>query len=243
MEIYVSDLLPFKATSMKTVLLTMIAVVSAFSIQCQDVGLNPETFLFQSDGSQEYQQVGLVVTNNSDDILEWTWQINLPDDFPKEWDIQVCDQVLCWEEGVLQMPNTGSINALDAGVSTVPVVNYVKVAFNDVIGEGRLEFCVFGDFDFDGDALVCSSLSTSTSEELTKDISIYPNPATNFFSLSRGENLGMIEVYSIVGSLVKSFKVVEGREYDISELRNGLYIARLVAKDGSLVKSIRISKK
>lgn len=63
------------------------------------------------------------------------------------------------------------------------------------------------------------------------DVRVYPNPATNMLYISNIAGIGRVEIYSVVGNLVKSiseFPNSRGQAgISVSDLSSGLYIIRL----------------
>jgi 1,4-alpha-glucan branching enzyme len=62
--------------------------------------------------------------------------------------------------------------------------------------------------------------------ESTKSISLSPNPASTYFTLNG--DVQNVQIYSITGQLVKSFKsnFTNESQFEISDLNNGLYLVR-----------------
>ena len=62
--------------------------------------------------------------------------------------------------------------------------------------------------------------------EKAETLVLYPNPAASFFTLN--EPIVKVEVYSITGQLVKSFKGTGnvGQSFSVSDLNQGLYIVK-----------------
>lgn len=62
--------------------------------------------------------------------------------------------------------------------------------------------------------------------ELTKEIKLVPNPATNYFTIDTPTS--KVDVYSLTGQLVKSFKsnFTNASQFDISELNKGIYLVK-----------------
>jgi glycosidase len=63
--------------------------------------------------------------------------------------------------------------------------------------------------------------------EITKTISLSPNPTTNYFTLSA--NTTNVEIYSMTGQLVKNFKSNFSSEsqFEIGDLTNGIYLVKV----------------
>ena len=83
------------------------------------------------------------------------------------------------------------------------------------------------------------SLST-TSVLLENSFVVMPNPANNYFELSK--SAFKVEIFSITGQLVKSFKnTVPNEQFQISDLNSGLYIVKVTDED-RFEKNIKLLK-
>ena len=75
-------------------------------------------------------------------------------------------------------------------------------------------------------------------------ISVYPNPASDFISINRDENVKQLAVFNLVGRKIKSFdNVVKLQQYDISDLPNGMYLIQVQDAAGKIITTQRISKR
>jgi Secretion system C-terminal sorting domain len=75
-------------------------------------------------------------------------------------------------------------------------------------------------------------------------ISIYPNPATNFISINKDENVRDIAIFNLVGRKLKTFQNVEKDEhYDVSDLPVGMYLVQVIDDKKKIVTTQRISKR
>ena len=76
------------------------------------------------------------------------------------------------------------------------------------------------------------------------NISIYPNPATNFISIDKDENVKSITVFNLVGKEMKLFQNVQKNEqYDVSTLPNGMYLVQVTDYNNKVITTQRISKR
>jgi len=73
---------------------------------------------------------------------------------------------------------------------------------------------------------------------LANSISLYPNPTTDTFKLSSSNTIESVQIYSVTGSVLKTFSTQES--YNISDLATGIYIANIKTALGST--SLRIVK-
>ncbi len=75
-------------------------------------------------------------------------------------------------------------------------------------------------------------------------IAVYPNPATNFISINKDENVRDISIFNLVGRKLKTFENVEKDEhYDVSDLPNGMYLVQVIDDNKKIITTQRISKR
>lgn len=75
-------------------------------------------------------------------------------------------------------------------------------------------------------------------------ITIYPNPATNFISVNKDENVRELAIFNLVGKKLKTFQNIEKDEhYDVSELPMGMYLVQVIDNNKKIVTTQRISKR
>lgn len=82
-----------------------------------------------------------------------------------------------------------------------------------------------------------STLSNLEYEFNESNVTLYPNPTQNIFTISR--NVDQVEIYTITGQVVKSFtNVMAQHELDISNLESGVYLVKIIKDNISLNKKI-----
>jgi len=81
------------------------------------------------------------------------------------------------------------------------------------------------------------SLSIVSNSELK--VSLYPNPANNFITISGVENEGVLEIYSVSGQKLFDTKF-SGNTRIYLELASGLYLAKITSEEKSALKKIII---
>ena len=73
--------------------------------------------------------------------------------------------------------------------------------------------------------------SGQTEIDKTEKVSIFPNPATNFFKLKQLNKNSTIQIYSTSGTLLlQSYATSSDDKIDISSLSNGLYLIKIESK-------------
>ena len=77
-----------------------------------------------------------------------------------------------------------------------------------------------------------------------KKISVYPNPATDYFMLKNSENINMVIIYNIVGRQMKSYKVNSTNDrFVVSDLPKGMYVIRLTDQNNKILQTLRMNKR
>lgn len=88
--------------------------------------------------------------------------------------------------------------------------------------------------------LTCYQNSVNIEEEKIPEISIFPNPASNFIQIQLNSNHDdfILNIYNANGALVYSEKVQENSIINLTDLPSGIYLLNFKSK-----KSIQLSKK
>lgn len=80
-----------------------------------------------------------------------------------------------------------------------------------------------------------NSQTASSNDQIVNKVSIYPNPASQFITIDGVDESTNVDLYDISGKNVKSFMIKsKSQQMDISDLVNGVYLARLNNNQTSL---------
>lgn len=97
--------------------------------------------------------------------------------------------------------------------------------------------------------LICSILAFGMGEFSTPNpsdpprISVFPNPTSQFFSISETKEVSKLGVFNLVGKEMRSFEAVNGEKYNIGDLPNGMYLIQLFDNDKKIVSTLRLQKR
>lgn len=182
------------------------------------------------------------LSNEFDVTKNLLWKINTVD-APESWKFYLCDANLCYGPGQDQS-NPSKPNVLEPD-SIIPMAFHV-LNFGDA-GVGTYEVQYF-DMDAPNQILITvpitiNGISTSLKEVELDAINIFPNPASDYFSMTENNLISQISIFNIVGKQVKSFNAVSNGNYSISDLSEGMYLVRLIDNKGKVAKVLRISKR
>ena len=89
----------------------------------------------------------------------------------------------------------------------------------------------------------CETVVSAIDEQEVAALNVYPNPISSTFVLSNNEVVDEIMIYNIIGSKVATFQYENGKQYNMSNLPDGIYLASLVNNEEGTVKTIRLSKR
>ena len=208
-----------------------------------------------------WHQEGISINNLSygfayDDVWEQSSSLHTPD--PEKLIIYFGDPTDCTSEDI-SIPEVSltsqTVAAKNSIVSRSSIQNGSKVNF--FAGESitlRPGFTVEAGAEFSASIQECVPSSLPVPQEfnieleeefrLDNTINVYPNPFTNSINIDFGDKKSpkSIEIYNIGGTLLRQTPVFDSSsiEMDMSNLENGIYIARIVGE--TFVESKRLIK-
>lgn len=178
------------------------------------------------------------IKNESDETKTFKWEKEVECN-AAGFDIAICDSTNCYSPSVNEMEFTlapGEVELMDVHVYVTGQMNgaIVKVTVTEIGNESNT---TSGMYLFN----TCEALNVTADLE-KEQLSIYPNPATEFFRLTDNSIVDKIIIYNIVGQPVKAFnQVFNGQRYDISDLASGLYLISFLDADSNVIKTNRLS--
>ena len=81
-----------------------------------------------------------------------------------------------------------------------------------------------------------------TATKIDSELSLFPNPTTDFFAVKQDASIKKIVVYNWLGKKITSFAHRKGRIYNVESLEQGIYIIRLYDDKDKLAKVLRLHR-
>lgn len=180
------------------------------------------------------------LTNEATDTVRVRWSRNVIELFDG-WLTAVCDDNLCYDPSIEDAPQDLVIPPGESSQFNVYIYPLgfsggsaiVEVTATDINDANNT---VTGRYEF-------NTSTTSTAFIATPEIKIFPNPTTDFISLTETKYIERLVVYNIVGRPVRVFESNYNNTYNVSDLPTGMYLVRLMGKNDKTIKTVRLSKR
>ncbi|MBP7822053.1 MAG: T9SS type A sorting domain-containing protein [Saprospiraceae bacterium] len=75
------------------------------------------------------------------------------------------------------------------------------------------------------------------------EMSVYPNPASDYIGITEDDDIEEINVYNLVGKRIKNFQAYKGQRYNIADIPTGVYLVQLMGDNGKIITTQRLSKR
>ncbi len=210
------------------------------------IDIDPATFVLSGNPAEKDAKIHIEVTNQSpfDVSILWSRVIN-PDPEASNWITWICDKNLCYlptaDASASTKPNVlAPGEMMDFQIHVNPLGHEVNATYNII-------FTDYGDPDVilghvEGEIIINNIVSTENYSP-TPNLTVFPNPAIDYFRVSEIPGLKNIILFNIVGNKVRSFDAVPHKQYYVGDLIDGIYLVRLESASGKVIKTIRLSKR
>ncbi|MFZ4544182.1 MAG: T9SS type A sorting domain-containing protein [Saprospiraceae bacterium] len=180
-------------------------------------------------------EINIKNTDAKDRIIVWErTEVNTP----FGWTSTVCDPIACRPSSTktaeFELKSNESYGMLlDVSTEATPGTGYYKLRLYekgkpDQFFEGRYRF---------------NAKLVSTSEEwAATQISLYPNPTSDFFYLKGEADLTELQLLSLDGRVIKTYPFIQNEIYSIDEIRSGAYMVNLIGKQGKHLATKKLMK-
>lgn len=238
---------------MKHALLIIILFLAGSRATAQSLKINPgevkQTFKVNISDPTLSVEVYSTIENTGNDTLRLRW-LRRELDKPAEWLTQVCDGVECYVPIVSS--NIDPALGLNSPFVLAPKKKVEFIFYvlpNQMAGTGKfaLNFSstskpdsVLATMQFE---VTVQSIVTSVRDWQLTNIQVFPNPASDYFSLNNADGVDKIVLYNVLGTPLKTFLAGPYQRYSLSGLPDGMYLVALVNDRKGIVKTIRLSKR
>lgn len=79
-------------------------------------------------------------------------------------------------------------------------------------------------------------------ESLSEILKVFPNPAVEYFQITESFSARKISIFTMFGREVKSFTYQRDSQYNISDLKTGMYIVKIMDENNKIIKAIKLQK-
>lgn len=182
------------------------------------------------------------INNAKDSMYTIYWKLEKDQStWPSSWESKVCDKNTCYLSNKDMCPPENP-NFMGLGSTLFQL----HVNPNGDAGSTILVFRLFSDKDFKNEVFktkiyINSAVSTKNSQ-LKSDLRIYPNPASDYFSITNNQAVKKLVIYNMFGKEVKSFFHYNNAEHEISDIKTGMYIVKMFDDKNRLIKTVKLNK-
>ena len=205
------------------------------------VSVEPTSFVLTGNPLQPDIAYHIEVTNTSSVTASIYWSKNMTN-HPASWTSWICDKSICYgpefNANPVNKPNVlapGESFDLQVHMNPDSIEGTADYVLNIIDDLGNILTVINGEFLINN--------TTGIKENSLSKLTVFPNPATEYFKVSEIPNLKHIELFNIVGNKVRSFDAVPQKQYYVGDLTDGIYLVRLLSTNGKIIKTIRLSKR
>ena len=87
-----------------------------------------------------------------------------------------------------------------------------------------------------------NNFGQNPTELVADDLKVFPNPTTDYIQISNSTNIKKVVIYNMFGKEVKSYFHYANALHDVSEIKAGMYIVKMLDEKNKVVKSVKLNK-
>ena len=133
-------------------------------------------------------------------------------------------------------PTSGNVTFVENGDPVFNEILFIQNYININLGSGTVD--AYNQNDPAANSVDFSTLSTTDFEALLNEISIYPNPTSEFINISSSIQIDAVELFDLLGKRVIETK--QTNQIRVDQLPHGVYLLRVYTQNGNLTKKIII---
>lgn len=195
------------------------------------------TLEIENPDEAEYVLHGMVVNTRDTEIkLRWVKEILSK---PEVSAAAICDNVACYD------PSKESSEFVIAAGDTSNFDFHYYPNGNAGNAVAKIQVYEVANQSNKGEMAVTVNRASTGSyvAQNSEDVRVFPNPATDYFSVDGVNNLKEVIIINLVGQEVKRFPASLKAKYNVSDLYRGMYLIRLIDQKEKVIKTVRLSKR
>lgn len=155
----------------------------------------------------------------------------------------VCDPVTCYD--TTANTKTFTLDVDSSGQMTVHFYNALFIPSPGQAGSGivHVKITNLGNPADTLNVVYSYSTITGTGELPAANVKLFPNPATDFFTLENAESVGFMRLYTLDGREVAKFEASSKGQYYIGNQPVGNYVLAFEDKKGNLFQAVELVKR
>lgn len=244
------------------ILLSFIFLANLGLVNAQDYDISPNDITLDTlvDLSDLFTsgKMHSEINNNTSGEAALRWEI-VQTSGPSEWQPQLCvnnESGGCFSWNILSNTSAALPNPIPLAIQANDHSIFdIGVRPRGVAGCGTYEIRV-APFDDQTNVVVtgtytfkynvnenCESL-VSTNDSFDKSlVKIFPNPTTDYFTISDNPYVETIQIFNIVGKEMAITNFQNGDVINVAGFPNGLYLVRMLDDKGGVLKTARLTKR
>ncbi len=221
--------------------LLLIFFTAVYHFSFGQISYSPNPIEVTANKATENIQTDFELKNEGSDTVRLAWKLEVVEQ-PSPWNYYVCDTENCYNFNQ-DISSEQRPNIIAPGESIIVMFHTLP---DDSEGAGSYNINFF-DLDHPDSLMVdvpitVNTITSSNTNLELKGLSIFPNPTSEFFRVNTGDLITHIDIVTVVGKTVSSFKAKQGGFYDISNLNSGIYYVRLLDDSGESLKVMKLRK-
>lgn len=204
---------------------------------------SPEPMEISTPIDNKDHEFTLTINIDKDTSYNIYWEVYKDlDTWQEGWATQICDLHLCYVDNFDKSPNSKP-NIMRKGSYEF----FIHFKPYGIEGCSSFQLALFADeertIEVDRVNMIIKNCAVSTDDVINKNqIKVYPNPASDFFSLTNSSQVNKVTLYNMFGAEIKSFYHYNNAQHQIGELKPGMYLLRMFDKDNNTIKTVKLNK-
>lgn len=228
--------------------MSILIALNVTTARSQDLTVSPsDTLMVDTTIScQSLVIMTAAIKNNTNSALQMNWYV-VYNTCPHGWNLQFCDPHLCRGYNVIA-GHTLSFTLDSEAIGTMqfeptPTSGSANGYFQVFLWAPSDSARTATTLTYGANITTPVNCSTGITETEAGQISIYPNPVRNDLKVTLPQNLydGQIDIYDLIGSKVYSQSLSATKDFDMSALQTGIYVAR-ISENGKIISTKKFTK-